>query len=145
MEVNELKDKFGKEVVLSYLSSVNLTGGKSNEQQGRVTKVVSNLLATLSGPGGEYQKRMQESVDPNFVPKPRTWGHRNADGFIEHKGELYLEFFVEAPGHSEYLLDGNPIAEKDIIGLPVKTISEKEEKSGIVLRCVKISNILSAE
>lgn len=144
MEKSELTDKLGKQVVLSYLSSVKLTGGAKNEQQGRVIKVVSNLLATLNGNGNEYQKRMSEA-DRNFVPGIRAWGVRTPEGFIEHKGETYVEFFVEGPGHSEYLLDGDPIAEKDIVGLPAKIISEKEEKLGVVLRCVKLSNIISAD
>ena len=143
--LDKLVSKLGQEVIISYVSTIKLTGGKKNPQLGRITKVVENLLVTLSGNGGEYAKRMRETVDQNFVPKARPWGVRTANGLIEHNGELYLEFIVEGRGNTKYLLDGLPIDEKSIVGLPKATINEKEHETGIVLRCIKVASLISVE
>lgn len=144
MDAKELLGKLDQEVVISYVSAVKLTGGKSNPQQGHITKVTSNLLVTLIGNSGEYKKRMQENVDPNFTPKALPWGVRNTDGLIEHKGELYVQFLVEGRGTSTYFLDENPIDKSAIIGLQ-PSAKEKETDNDVVLRCVKVSSLLSAE
>jgi len=144
MNTQELINKLGQEVVISYISDVKLTGGKKNDQQGRVTKLTENLLVTLTSNAGEYQKRMQTNVDVNFTPKARKWGVRNKDGLIEHNGELYVEFLVEGRGISTYQLDGQPILKDKIVGLPATT-TEQETENDVVIRCVKVSNLLSVE
>ena len=141
MNKEEVLPKLGQEVIISYMSDVKLTGGKKNPQLNHISKVTENLLVTLTKDGQEYQKRMQENVDSNFVSSARPWGHRTAEGLIEHNGELYVEFLVEGRGVTKYLLDGQPIDKSQINGLPKVPVND----TGVIIRSVKLSNLLTME
>lgn len=136
--LSEVLDNIGKDVLLSYTSVEKLTGGKKNEQQGRITKVTEGLTVVIVGKG-DYEKAKKEAGDPEFVAQPRKWGVRNNDGLIEHNGELYVEFMVKHKGTSTYLLDDKPIEKDKIIGLSSTTVDT--EKNPIILRSVKLKNI----
>lgn len=134
----EVLDNIGKDVLLSYTSVEKLTGGKKNEQQGRITKITEDLTVVVVGKG-HYEQARKDAGDAEFVAQPRKWGVRNADGLIEHNGELYVEFMVKHKGKSRYVLDDKPIEKEDIIGLSSTKVDT--EKDPIILRCVKLNNI----
>ncbi len=141
MNTEDLIKLLGHKALVSYKSDVKLSGGKKNSQQGLVTKLTENLFVSLTGPDGGYGQRIHETVDPDFIVKPRVWGKRLESGLIEHNGALYVEFIVEGRGKSSYLLDGQPIEKELIIGLPV---TPPAPETGIILRCIKLSNMVSA-
>lgn len=135
------------------ITDVTLTGGKKNPQQGRVTKVMNGAhIQLFSNKNGNnayenmVNKRLAAEGKPaDFQVSPRKWGHRVKDvPMVEHNGELYLEAVFIKAGAVHYLLDGQPVAESDIIGLPVK--KEYEDQQGgvdnkVQLRTFKLSSI----
>lgn len=103
-----------------------LAGGKKNEMQGRIIKrqVGSNVMVFSNKNSNGYDNMVrrrleQEGKDPDsFVLGPRPWGTRiEGTPFIEHNGYYYLEVIFLKAGPVEYLLDGKPINQADIIGL----------------------------
>jgi hypothetical protein len=136
---------------LDTLTTVKLTGGKSNDQQGRVQKctVGSSVMVfqnkNVNGYQNMVKRRLQsEGKNPDtFELKPRTWGVR-IDGtpLVEHKGEYYLEVIFLVGGETSYLLDGKPVKKDLINGLPKK----KEGSQGglddkVIIRSYKIGSI----
>ena len=123
---------------LDTLVEVKLTGGKSNPQQGRITKrmVGASVMVFSNQKTNAYEAMIQrrlvaEGKDPkSFVLSERAWGARIPNmPIVEHHkdGEVryYLEVIFLSQGKVEYRLDGAPIAEADIIGLPVATAGEQ--------------------
>lgn len=113
---------------------VDLKGGKKNPQKGRVTKVTTGLRVmafqnkNVNGYEAMVKRRLvKEGKSPSsFVLGSRRWGTRLENmPIVEHKGNYYLEVILLTPGKVEYRLDGNPIAEADIEGMP-----PQREKSG---------------
>lgn len=119
-------------VGLDTLTTVKLTGGQKNPQQGRVTKRMTGASVmcfqnkTVSGYEAMIHRRLAaEGKDPaSFVVGERAWGTRlpnlpvvvhNRDG----EDSYYLEVIFLRPGTTEYLLDGQPVKREDIQGLPV--------------------------
>jgi hypothetical protein len=131
----DITSRFGKDAVITYVTDVKLLGGKKNEMLGRVSKITRDLPVVIAGPG-DYEKRKQQT-DPSFVSKPRVWGAYNDKGLIEHKGELYVQFYATGPGRSEYLLDGQPIAKEDIVGFQPSPPPAADEP-----RITKLRNIV---
>lgn len=144
VSTQDLISKLGQEATISYSSDVKLTGGKKNPQLGKVKKLTNNLQVLLIGNGGEYAAaRKAEAGGEDFEVQPRKWGTRNADGLINHNGVLYVEFIVKGRGEkSQYFLDGQPIDKSEIQGLPAET-TPSDQASGVVLRAIKIENIIS--
>jgi len=132
---------------------VDLKGGKKNEMQGRVTKVMTGALVQVfarGGEGGGYENKVNRRLDKEgkeveFEVGPRKWGTRlEGKPFVEHKGELYLEVIFERPGESHYLLDGKPIQAAEIIGLdegPVKAGEQGGLEDKVILRTFKFDSI----
>jgi hypothetical protein len=107
-------------VVVSVNRGVKLTGGKSNEQQGRITKKYEMRLEL--GGEGKYQEKMREQ-DPLFQAKERKWGTR-VDGtcLVEHNDQHYLEGYVqEFIGDVKYYQDGEEIEKENVVGLPTSS------------------------
>ena len=107
-------------------TDVVLTGGKSNPQQGRVTKrmigatVMSFQNKNFSAYEAMVQRRLvAEGKNPdNFTLSERAWGVRLPNmPIVEHKDEYYLEVIFLKPGVVVYELDGNPVQPSFIIGL----------------------------
>lgn len=111
---------------------VTLTGGKKNPQQGRVTKQMLGARAmvfqnkNINGYDAMVKRRLEaEGKDPDsFVLGERTWGTRIPNmPIIEHfkdgDTKYYLEVIFLEAGPIQYFLDGSPVAESEIIGLPV--------------------------
>jgi hypothetical protein len=115
-------------------TDVPLLGGKGNPMQGRVTKrmvgatVMSFQNKNFSAYEAMVKRRLDaEGKDPaDFVLSPRAWGTRIPNmPIVEHKGNYYLEVIFLKAGVSQYLLDGNPIAASDIIGLKPAAAGEQ--------------------
>jgi hypothetical protein len=138
----ELAKSFqGKDALISYVKEEKLTGGKKNEHQGRIVKVIKNLPVQIIGKG-HYAAKQIENGNTEYEAKPRAWGIWNDDGMLEHKGELYVECIITGKGESSYLLDGEPIEKADIIGLPEVKLSEGTE---IPVRAIKLKNVIGIE
>jgi hypothetical protein len=134
-------------------TEVKLLGGKKNPMLGRVTKVMKggNVLlfsnSNSNGYNNMVRRRLEkEGKNPEgFKLGKRVWGERVPETpMVLHKGELYMEaIFNQAPTQVQYLLDGEPIAKEDIIGLKEKP---EEGKQGglsdkVVIRTYKLSSI----
>lgn len=97
-----------------------------NPHYGRVTKVMegANVMVfqnkNINGYEAMVNRRLvQEGKDPaGFELGPRKWGTRLENlPIVEHNGGYYLEVIFLKPGKSQYLLDGQPIAVDEILGM----------------------------
>lgn len=131
---------------------VKLKGGKKNPQQGRVTKVMrgAQVMSFSNTNGSAYaamvKRRLeQEGKDADsFEVGARAWGERIAGTpFVEHKGNHYLEVIFLTAGETEYQLDGQPVQEVDIEGLPDKPESNGQGglERKVVIRTFKLENV----
>ena len=132
-------------------TDVKLTGGKSNPQQGRVTKRMTGatVMAFTNQNVNAYKEMVQrrlgkEGKDPqDFQLHERAWGVRVPNmPIVEHKGSYYLEVIFLKPGQVEYLLDGVVVPESEIQGLPPKREAEQgglDDK--VILRDFKADSI----
>lgn len=122
---------------------VNLTGGQSNPQKGRVTKRItgSSVMVfqnkNINGYEAMVNRRLEaEGKDPSdFELKPRQWGDRVPNmPIVKHvkdgQTKFYLEVIFLKPGTKQYLLDGQPIDESQIQGLPV-TKDDPDSQGGL--------------
>lgn len=139
------------------ITDVKLTGGKSNPQLGRITKVHTgaNIMLFTNKATNAYRAMVQrrlvkESKNPeDFKLQPRVWGTRVPNSpFVEHKGAHYMEVIFIKAGESTYELDGKPIDKADIIGLPKSRDEGRDKPSGqggledkVVIRTYKLSSI----
>lgn len=140
--LDTLISKLGQDAVISYTADEKLSGGKKNEMQGRIVKIVNDLPVQLVGTGGEYQEdRRKEAGQEEFQAGPRKWGTRREDGIIEHNGELYVEFISRGRGQVYYLLDGKPIDKAEVVGLAPPTPSDV--KTGTIVRTIKVKNLVA--
>lgn len=137
----DLVTKLDEEVTLTYSVGVKLTGGKKNEQQGRITKTVKDMPVLLVGPG-TYQRVRRESGDEEFEAKARKWGIRNEQGLIEHNGQLYVEYIAKGRGQVQFMLDGQPIDKSQVVGLP-PTTTQSDINTGVILRALNIESIIA--
>jgi hypothetical protein len=141
-QINSFK---GCQIVgLDSLVKVDLLGGKSNPQQGRVTKLTLNSRVMIFKNGKGYfnmvNRRLQKQHEGSSVlsllessasggvwePGPRAWGERIPNSpFIVHKDKEYLECIFLRGGNSIYMLDGVEIPKSEIQGLPTKSEGEQ--------------------
>ena len=142
---------------LDTLTEVKLTGGKSNPQQGRITKrmIGASVMVfqnkNINGYEAMIQRRLvAEGKDPaSFELGERAWGTRIPNlPIVEHTkdGETayYLEVIFLKPGDSFYLCDGKPIAEADIVGLPKAKVDAQAQggvDNKVVIRAFKADSI----
>ena len=133
------------------VTNVKLKGGKKNDMQGRITKVVTMSSVMIfsnknsNGYSNMVKRRLeQEGKDfESFEVKPRVWGQRIENTpLVLHKDEYYLEVIFLKSGKVEYKLDGQPIEKNNIVGL-----SEKREgtqgglNNKVIIRTYKVSSI----
>lgn len=117
-------------VGIDTLTQVKLLGGARNPQQGRVTKrmVGASVMVfqnkNINGYESMIHRRLaQEGKDPaNFKLGERAWGVRIPNmPIVQHEKDGQVKYYLEViflkPGKVEYLLDGSPINEADIVGL----------------------------
>jgi hypothetical protein len=130
-------------VGIDTLIEVKLTGGKKNPMQGRITKrmVGASVMVFQNKNSNGYEnmverRLIQEGKDPTaFSLGPRLWGTRIPnmpiiEHFKDNETKYYLEVIFLKPGKVEYKLDGAPIDEADIEGLPVVK-SDPEAQGGL--------------
>lgn len=125
------------------LTTVKLTGGKSNPLQGRVTKLSegNRVMLFKSGVGfknmvnRKLEKQNEETQatldlfelitggNKTYEPGPRPWGQRVPNSpFVEHKGKQYLEVVFLEAGTSRYFIGNREIDKSEIAEmLPNKT------------------------
>lgn len=130
---------------------VTLKGGKKNPQQGRVTKVMTGatVMCFSNTNGSAYNamvlRRLEaEGKDPaSFELSPRAWGERIAGTpFVEHKGAHYLEVIFLRAGAVQYRIDGKPVDESEIEGLPEKREGEQGGlENKVVIRTFAMDSI----
>ena len=135
-------------------TSVKLTGGRKNVQQGRVTKVMRGATvmvftnAEVNAYDAMVRRRLAaEGLDPeSFTLGERVWGTRVAGTpFVEHNGKYYLETIFLKPGAVEYELDGVPVSPLLIEGLPDSRV-DPESQAGlsdkVVVRTFALDSIM---
>jgi hypothetical protein len=133
---------------------VKLTGGKSNPQQGRVTKRMTGaqIMVFTNENTNAYDAMVRrrlsdEGRNPDdFQLGPRAWGTRiTGTPFVEHKGEYYLETIFMRPGSVEYRLDGQPIPKDQIQGLAERETNPDAQaglSNAVVIRTFKLDSII---
>lgn len=135
-------------------TEVKLTGGRKNDQAGRVTKVMrgAQIMVFTNSETNAYdamvrRRLAEEGRDPqSFELGERAWGTRvTGTPFVEHKGEYYLETIFMRPGAVEYELDGVPIDKSEISGLP-EVRDNPDSQAGldrkVVIRTFKLDSIM---
>lgn len=122
-----------------------------NPHYGRVTKVMKNargmIFQNKNVNGYENQVRSgmaKEGIKGEFNVGPRKWGVREKDlPIVTHIGKVYLEIIFSYKGEVEYLLDGKPINESEILG--VKKKSKPTGQGGIqkqiVIRTINVDHL----
>jgi hypothetical protein len=143
----------GTFVGMDTLTSVTLTGGKKNPQQGRVTKRMTGatVMCFSNTNGSAYdamvKRRLEaEGKDPaTFELSPRAWGNRIVGTpFVEHKGAHYLEVIFLRAGAVRYLLDGKEVDISEIDGLPEKREGEQGGlENKVVIRTFALDSIVA--
>lgn len=139
-------------IQVQFYTEVKLTGGKSNPLQGKVRKL-STVFATATGQD-TYKNRVGHQLfvegksNDGYKPKDRAWGTRVGNSpIIEHNGERYLEFIVEAPVSTVYMVEGKITDPQFIDGFPEPRERNEDSQGGvekeIKIRCIKEENILS--
>ena len=136
---DQVLTKLGQDGVITYTKEESLAGGKKNEMQGRVTKTTSNLQVHFTKPG-EYEQRMRDAGNQEFVAQASKWGTYREDGLIERNGDLYVQVIVIGAGKAQYFLDGKPIDKNEVIGL--KPSAPRDPNNPVVIR-LKLKTITS--
>jgi len=135
--LSDMSTRSGQTVTLSWESTPKLKGGKKNLQQGRITKL-STAEVTLGGTGMYATRKVNEGefTSSDEVHK-RTWGVRVGNSsIIEHKGNEYVEFFLEGKPKTSYFQDGLHIDKADIEGLSTTVRDTK-----VMICTVKAQNV----
>ena len=128
-----------------------LNGGKKNPMLGKVVKRVTGSNCQMfqnkfiNGYEAMVRRRLDEEGKDGstFVLGKRPWGQR-LEGLpiVENKGKYYLEVIYKLVGDVEYLLDGQPIAKGDIIGLPEASEGEQGGLSNkVAIRTIELANV----
>lgn len=135
-------------------TDVKLRGGKKNQHQGRVTKVMTGaqIMVFTNAETNAYdamvRRRLEtEGKDPDsFKLGERAWGTRvPGTPFVEHKGEYYLETIFMRAGAVEYQLDGVAIDRALIEGLDeaeVRPDSQAGLDNKVVIRTFRLDSIM---
>ena len=165
MIIKEQLNNFkGSQIIgIDTLTVVELTGGKSNPQQGRVKKLVegSKVMVFKSGKGyfnmvTRRLKKQAEGMEMTTVrlfeaisgagwqPGPRQWGERVSNSpFVQHKDKTYLECIFIQGGKAKYFLDGMEIAKEEVIGLKGKVEGEQGGLADkVIVRTYSLDSII---
>lgn len=148
----------GSFIGLDTLTNVKLTGGRKNPMQDRVQKRMTGatVMAFTHEKGNAYEamvhRRLEaEGISPTeFKVHERKWGTRlpNLPVVVHNKDGVdnyYLEVIFLRPGQVEYLLDGQPVAKADIVGLPAEREVGPDAQGGlenqVIIRDFKVDSI----
>lgn len=132
-------DSVNAEMVLK--RDLVLVGGKGNPQNGRVEIESKIEIELFKDSKKEYGERSFAVRVKSAGKSGSSWGSRLDKDLpiITHKGDEYLEYFLKAPVHHKYYLDGVEVESTDIIGLPNKSVTDTD------YRRVKFKNIVSLD
>jgi len=143
-------------VSIDTITSVTLPGGKKNEFNGRVTKLVegSSVMVFQNKNSNAYENMVNRRLEKEgvsvatFKVGPRAWGTRIQDTpFVEHNGQMYLEVIFLHAGEASYLLDGQKTTDPRCIP-PSKETGEGNgfEQGGlnnkVIIRTYKVDSIV---
>lgn len=144
-------------VGLDTRTEVKLTGGKSNPQQGRVTKrmIGATVMAFTNQNINAYKAMIErrlaaEGKSPtDFQLHERKWGTRlpNMPIVVHNKDgadTYYLEVIFLKPGPSYYELDGVQVPTSSIIGLPAVKVDAQSQgglDDKVIIRDFKAESI----
>lgn len=129
------------DVILNVISipSLKKTGNPYNDR--KITKHV-----TIEGKIGksyntekviDLQNKGQMVEETGYVAKPRTWGTLINPYTVEHKGNYYLQVFVDKTSEPFYMLDDGIINES----LISEWLQKKSGSEDIKIRDIKFENI----
>lgn len=163
MSIQEQLNNFkGSQILgIDTLTTVELTGGKSNPHQGRIKKLVegSRIMVFKSGTGyfNMVTRRLNKQAadigmttesllgtisGDGWKPGPRQWGERLPNSpFVEHKDKTYLECIFIKGGKAKYFLDGIEINKKEVIGLKEKV---EGDQGGLVDKVIVRTYLLDS-
>lgn len=86
--------------------------------------------------------RILKGLPADFVPKPRLWGERlEGSCVIEHKGESYLEVFVDN-ALTVYLDQAGLVVSHELLE---PWLRPRAASDGVVVRCYKLANVSAFE
>jgi len=120
----------GTFVGIDTLVDVKLKGGKSNPQQGLVTKAVTGatVMCFANKQSNAYENMVKRRLEQegksasDFELSPRKWGERvKGTPFVAHKDKMYLEVIYLHAGATEYRVSGVATPAAQINGLPEAT------------------------
>jgi hypothetical protein len=133
---------------------VKLKGGKSNLQNGHITKktIGSNVMLFTNTNSSGYENMVKkhlekEGLNPDsFTVGERKWGFRipNSPIIVHNGGTFYLDVIFLKAGKSEYFLDGKHIDKENIVGLDEKISAPSQglsDENIVVIRTYKLSSI----
>lgn len=139
-------------ISLDTLTNVELTGGKKNPLQGRVTKLQEGSSCMcfqnkhLNGYEEMVKRRLEtEGKNPaTFSLGERAWGTRVPNSpIIEHDDKQYLEVIFLHPGKVTYLVDGKETDPATIVGLkPSKEGNQGGLTDKVIIRTFAMDSIV---
>lgn len=142
----------GTFVGMDTVTDVKLTGGKKNAQQGRVTKqmIGAQVMCFTNSKTNAYDAMVRRRLEAegkdteSFELGPRAWGQRiTGTPFVEHNGKHYLEVIFMKSGAVQYLLDGQPVKETEIEGLPDRKEGEQAGlENKVIIRTFALDSIV---
>lgn len=140
--LTEFKDKLSKAAEAQTLLSNVLTLAEQNDLAAKIEAHLSDTDADR-----------REEAEERFTVSPRKWGERIPNTpFIQHTKDgatkHYLDTIFLRAGTSEFFLDGNPIAEADIVGYEKPVAKESPNVQGglkvenqIIVRSIGLDSI----
>lgn len=129
-----------------------------NPHYGRVTKRTTGISARCAGnvKSNTYENSinktlMAEGKEPTFKVGERAWGDKETGtALVFHdNGEVYVHFDdIQSVGNVQWLLDGNPIDKKDVLGYSEPKFNPNgqggiSEANREVPRSYKLSSIIA--
>lgn len=82
------------------------------------------------------ENQVQGTEETGYVIQPRAWGRLINPYLIEHKGNYYLQVFIEQASQSVYYLDEAMINESELA-----PFFQKKQEQDIKLKDIKLENI----
>lgn len=143
-------------VGVDMLTEVALKGGKANPMKGRVQKRVTGMKAMVCRSNEFGSPAYENAVNRRLAAEGKgefksqglaAWAEVVDFPIFKHKekGDLYMQLICMDSGKTEYLLDGQPIAKADIIGLdtdkPEGSQGGLSDEAKVIVRSPKLESI----
>jgi len=116
---------------------VEITNTPTMKKMGNPFKsTMLTKTAIYEGTIGKRYSDEAEKTNSDYIPKKRTWGTLINPYLIEHKGNYYLQIFVDKTNPPTYKMGDQIIPESTIM----PWLHERSDET-IVIRDIKIENI----